>query len=53
MQQEIELIINGDTVESPWWSSEMSEYMCLLCGKECDKNELQVRVCLNANPFCG
>jgi hypothetical protein len=51
MLTEIELVIRPDgTVESPWWTPEIAEYLCSLCGRwgseECEN-------CLNRNPWCG
>lgn len=54
MPEEIELTVRPDgTVESVWWSEETMEYICLLCGKKCKKNPLQLMVCVNSNPYCG
>ncbi len=60
-QTEIVLSIKPDgTIESPWWSPEVAEYICDLCGKkgtdECRQKvggSISLIVCVNANPFCG
>jgi len=48
----IELIIEGDTISSTWWTPELSELFCNLCYKkgteECDK-----MLCQSANHWCG
>jgi len=48
---EIELFINvNGTVLSPWWSEEISGYLCALCG--C-RDSGQCDLCLNKNKWCG
>jgi hypothetical protein len=61
MGGEIELSINlNGTVETPWWTPEIAEYICDLCGKRgteaCQQEEvdgLTVLRCVNINPYCG
>ncbi len=50
--EKLELKIEGNEVESDWWTKEVSELFCSLCPKmgtsECDK-----MLCQSSNPWCG
>lgn len=48
----ITIKIDGDKVSTDWWTPEIKELFCDICGKsgttECNKTTCQV-----ANPWCG
>ncbi len=64
MSGETELNISLDgTVETPWWTAEIAEYICELCGKKGTKacqeevtvggSSFTIGRCVNINPYCG
>lgn len=62
MQGETEFVVKQDgTVENSWWTPEIGEYICELCGnrgtEKCQQDvngsTIPLFICVNANPYCG
>jgi hypothetical protein len=53
--KQIELIIRKDgTVCCNWWTPEIAEILCKLCGKEDEACVTEgPNACSNTNPWCG
>lgn len=59
MQEEIEVTIENGVITIDWWTPEVGDLICDLCG-ECvgwrEKGFLTtgvVNTCPHANPYCG
>lgn len=50
MAEPIELIIDGSQVSTDWWTKEIGDLFCDLCGK---KNSNECILCQNDKPWCG